>query len=224
MYQKPGKGYIGCGVIGEIRASNQPGRLICDVLSVRMFQEPVPLKDDEGTYYEADPTYWKDKVYWGQGVRPLADKRFDAIVTAAGEPLGSDPDPASSSYADPATALAVENYSVAVAVSAMADRFGEKPTVMPRNNPGFDLRVGQEEAAVRYVEVKGTQMAEPVFFMSDGERQFSVRHADLYTLVVVSGIDLTAGTHAAVSVRDGAVEGDDVELRPSQWRGRLLDH
>lgn len=223
VYQKPGKGYIGCGVVGEIRGSHQPGRLICDVLSVRLFEKPVSLKDAVGTYYEADTSYWKDKVYWGQGVRPLTDARFDAIVAAAGASPAPCPDPAPSTYADPSTARAVEDYSVAAAVDAMAERFGQQPVVMPRNNPGFDLRVGPEECPIRYVEVKGTQTAGPVFFMSEGERQFSIRNSALYTLVVVSGIDLATASHGSISVRDGAVAGKDVELRPTQWRGQLVD-
>lgn len=57
--------------------------------------------------------------------------------------------------------------------------------------------------------------------MSDCEREFSRRHEDRYTIVVVSGIDVTARTHTTLTVRDGALDGDDVEMKVSQWRGRV---
>lgn len=221
VYQAPGN-YFGCGVIGEIRPSPTPGRLIAKVLSVRLFDEPIGLKDASGNYYEADPTYWWDKIYWGQGVRPLSDASFEAIVAAAGLMTAPDPDPVAPSYADPETAKKVEAISVAAAVTAIEERFGEPVKVMPHNNPGYDLRVGPADAPTRYVEVKGTQSAAPVFFMSDGEREFSIKNDDRYTLVVVSGIDVEAGTHASLTVRDGGLVGTDVDLQTSQWRGRLL--
>lgn len=220
VYQKPGLGYTGCGVVGVIRPSGTPGRSICDVEAVRLFETPVALADSAGSYYEADTTFWKDRVYWGQGVRPLSDERFDAIVRVVGTPtavgLRSAP------YASPKVAREVEDFSVAVAVARMKARFGMHVEVMPRNNPGFDLRVGPAGSPTRFVEVKGTQTSDPVFFMSDGERTFSQSHAGLYTLVVVSGIDLQARTHASVTERDGAVDGPDFDLQTAQWRGRVL--
>jgi len=226
LYQVPKVGYTGCGVVGEIRPSSKPGRLICDVLSVRRFHEPVSLKDAEGSYYEADPTFWRDRVYWGQGVRPLSDRRLDAILSTAyaiGIGLGSDPEGAAAAYVDPATARKVEDYSVRVAVAAMKSRFaGMDVFVMPRNNPGFDLRVGPSDYPTRYVEVKGTQSAEPLFFMSDGERRFSLLKSDRYTLIVVCGIDIKTSKHGHVVERDGAVQGTDFELQPNQWRGRIV--
>lgn len=222
VYTSPRAGYVGCGIIGEIQPSSDPGRLICEVLSVRLFDKPVSLKDPDGNYYEADSTYWKDKVYFGQGVRPLSAARFDAIIAAAELRQTPDPDPVAPNYADPKTAQKVEEISVAVAVAAMSDRFGHDVHVMPHNNPGFDLRVGPREAPIRYVEVKGTQTATPVFFMSDGEREFSIRNSAKYTLVVVTGVNVVDGSHAAISIRDGAVVGDSVQMQPSQWRGRLV--
>jgi hypothetical protein len=220
VYQKPGVGYFGCGVIGEIYPSEEPGLLVCDILSMRRFESPVPLKSDDGRYYEADPTFWKDRVYWGQGVRPLSEVTLEEILTRAGVLMG-EPDPLAASYANPRTARDVENYSVGVAVAEVAARFGESPAVMPHNNPGFDLRLGSGAQPSRYFEVKGTQAMNPVFFMSDGEREFSFRNRTLYTLIVVAGIDVAAATHTSVIFRDGAVEGDGVTLRPNQWRGAL---
>jgi hypothetical protein len=222
VYQVPRVGYVGSGIIGEITASASAGRLVCEVHSVRFFDEPVGLKDRKGNYFEADPTYWRDKVYWGQGVRPLSDERFDAIMAAAGSAPIPDPDPTAPSYADNESAKEVEELSVKAAVAAMAERFESQIQVMPHANPGFDLRVGPENAPIRFVEVKGTQSAEPVFFMSEGERLFSIRNSAKYSLVVVAGIDVDAGTYTTLMTRDGALAGDGVDLRPTQWRGRLV--
>lgn len=222
VYQVPKVGYIGAGVIGEIRASTNPERLVCDILSANMFDQPVALKDPNGAYYEADPLFWKDKVYWGQGVRPLSESRLEAIVLAGGVPATFVADAARGGYASPAVTRAVEDYSVAVVVNELEKQYAEPVVVMPRNHPGFDIRVGPGASPVRYVEVKGTQSTDSVFFMSDGERRFSMANADKYTLFIVSGINLKAGTHSQVSKRNGPVDGEDFELRPHQWRGRLL--
>jgi hypothetical protein len=224
VYQKPGVGYVGCGVLGEIRPSTVSGRLTCDVLSVTMFDAPVSLRDKNGQYYEADPTYWRGKVYWGQGVRPLSSERFEAILAAADVSArqASAPDSAGRSYADSKMAAAVEAYSVQVALGALRARYSQTVTVMPRNNPGFDLRVGPSESPVRYVEVKGTRAADPVFFLSEGERRFSILNADRYTLMVVSGINLASITHGNVRLHDGAIaDGPEFELHTTQWHGEL---
>jgi hypothetical protein len=42
-----------------------------------------------------------------------------------------------------------------------------------QNNPGFGLRIGPASGVLRYVEVKGTQVEYPRFFMSEGQRAFS---------------------------------------------------
>jgi hypothetical protein len=58
-----------------------------------------------------------------------------------------------------------------------------------------------------------------VFFISNGEREFSLRNAAKDTLVVASGIDVETEPHASISIRDGALTGSDVDLQPSQWWG-----
>ena len=114
VYQRPRAGYTGCGIVGEIGVSATAGRLVCDVLSVVSFDKPVPLKDVSGKYYEADTKFWKDRVYWGQGVRPLADARFDEILAVTGHTQ-----PAPSGYASPAVARAVEDYSIRVVMDQL---------------------------------------------------------------------------------------------------------
>ncbi|MCW2501679.1 MAG: hypothetical protein JWN87_3355, partial [Frankiales bacterium] len=123
---------------------------------------------------------------------------------------------------DSKTAKAVERLSVSVAMSNLRARFpGVEVVEMPPNNPGFDIRVGPESEALLHVEVKGTQSAEPVFFMSEGEREFSVRHATRYELLVVTGIDLVQEEFLEIHRRSGGVSFEVAELKPSQWRAKL---
>lgn len=222
VYQVPGSGYVGCGIIGQVNDASTPGRLQCEVLAVRMFAEPVPLKSSSGSYHEADTAYWRGKVYWGQGVRPLSDLRYAEIVALSDVAYEIVPAPTASGYASPVDADRVERYSVGIAAEVMSRRFNESVTAMHHNNPGFDLLVGSLDAPVRFVEVKGTRSLEPVFLMSEGERSFSVRNAPLYTLVVVTGVDLQSDSHVDVVVHDGEVAGSMFSLRPTQWRGRVL--
>jgi hypothetical protein len=227
VYQVPKVGYTGCGVIGEIQPSVVPKRLVCELLSVRRFKSPASLKDESGRYFEADPTYWKGNVYWGQGVRPLSNERFDAIVRTAGddlEPLTPEDvvEPEAGSYANSVDSRMVEQYAVDVVRNIVAEKYGAAVKTMPRNNPGFDLLVGSSETPVRYVEVKGTRSTSPVFFLSEGERQFSIKYSHLYTIIVVSGINLLLKTHEKISTYNGAVQERDFVLRPRQWRGELL--
>lgn len=202
-----------------------------EILAYESFAEHVGLKTQEGTYFEADPDFWKGSVYWAQGVRPLSDSTFERILAAAEVsnsvratqvapkvPTGG----SGGGYARPSTALEVERYSVRQVIAALRAEFpGFEIYEMPRSNPGFDIRVGPGEQPVLYVEVKGTQSADPVFFMSEGERAFSCRNADRYRLHVVVGIDLKTETHASIEVRGGGLQRDDCGFRATQWRGTL---
>jgi hypothetical protein len=93
---------------------------------------------------------------------------------------------------------------------------------MPHNNPGFDILVGAAASPVRHVEVKGTTAADPVFFMSEGERLFSHHHSSDYTLLVVVGIELSTKSHAAIRVHHGRIDSLAAKLETAHWRGRLL--
>jgi hypothetical protein len=92
-------------------------------------------------------------------------------------------------------------------------------TRMPHHNPGFDIRVGPEEAPARYVEVKSTRSPAPVFLMSERERRFSATHAHRYSLLVITGVDLEARTHQGAYWYAGEVEQERFALKPLQWSG-----
>lgn len=226
VYHTPGKGYSGVGIVGSITPSATAGRLVCEILDYQPFEDYVPLKDKAGSYHEADMQYWSTgNIYWSQGVRPLSNARFEAIVKQAVEraTVKAPPSERNHGYASPDVSTAVDEYAMKAAIGHVASLFpGHTITEMPKNNPGFDIRVGPEGAEVRFVEVKGTQASEPVFFLSEGERKFSRREKSRYSILVITGIDLKGKSDAARHWRDGEVDAGMAELKASQWRGRLL--
>jgi hypothetical protein len=231
IYCEPKRGYFGTGVIGVVANSRAAGRKVAEVADFRAFDHHVGLRSPDDSYWEADPTFWKGAVYWAQGVRPISNATLERILKAAqvaspaqasratgrvGRPS------ARARYTDSKTAKAVELRSVDIALADLRSRFPACDVVeMPPNNPGFDIRVGPEVDPQLFVEVKGTQSAEPVFFMSEGEREFSERHESRYELLVVCGIDLTDQTFLGIHRRTGAVGPEVAEMKPSQWRAKL---
>lgn len=236
IYHRTRKGtrksaYTGAGVIGAVRPS-LPGRLVCDIEHFIEFDD-VHLKDSSGAYYEG-------AVYWAQGVRPITEDCFEAILAAASatpattssgaggtsSATGGSVSPAtgrSIGYPSSKMAREVDAYAMTVAMAEVASLYPAGPIErMPHNNPGFDIRVGPKSAPTRFVEVKGTSTSEPVFFLSEGEREFSVANKAAYTLLVVVGIDLKAKTHTAIVRREGAIDATVADLKTTQWRGRLL--
>jgi Domain of unknown function (DUF3883) len=232
LYYEPRQGYSGTGVIGRIAPSPASGRLIAEVLDYRPLPVVVPIRSPAGDYYEADGAFWRDgQVYWAQGVRPLGMERFTRVLHDAGPlleaeqattPESSKSKRSSASYPPSAVATAVEKYSVEIAMARLRAEFPDHEVVeMPRNNPGFDIRVGAANDPLLYVEVKGTQTEDPVFFLSEGEREFSVHNGGRYRLFIICAVDLASEAHGSVHKHDGAIDATVADLKPSQWRARL---
>ncbi|MFV4913048.1 DUF3883 domain-containing protein [Microbacterium lacticum] len=222
IYHQP-RFYTGLGLVGRVAPSAVAGRSVCEILDWQPFDPPLPLKDEGGDYFEVDREAGQANVYWAQGVRTLTEAAFQRIVAATTvsgpvENAGESP-----SYADTATRKAVERYAVEAVLKLL---HSEHPDVeveeLPPNNPGFDIRVGDAGAPLRFVEVKGTQAAEPVFWLTEGERQFSIANAESYELFVVAGIDLSGSKMHHLHRHAGAVVHEAVSLEPSQWRGRII--
>lgn len=213
-------GYFGTGMVGKIRESDLSGRKRCDVLDVVLFDGLVPLKDPEtGEYHEAPGV---NQLGFQQGVRLISSLTFSRILEIAGshgpeEGGHSQMAPPTTGYpVDPIARTASELYAVERVMDILQEEFPQEHVeVMPRNNPGFDIQVRQGE--VLFVEVKGTTGRDVAFFMSEGERRFSIDHAAAYRLYVIHQINLDAKTES-IFVHQGAISDDDFALEPRQYR------
>jgi hypothetical protein len=123
-------------------------------------------------------------------------------------------------YPDPDAAARVDEAAKPLALHIAKQRF---PTLrveaQTHSNPGFDLAVFNGQELVRYIEVKSTTRGDPVFYMSDYQREFSRLYSASYSLLVLASLDLVANT-CSPQWFDGWI-GDRVEMRPVQWRGSL---
>lgn len=212
-------GYFGTGLVGPIGDSDLPGRKRCEVLDVVLFDDLVPLKDpDSGEYHEPPGV---NQLGFQQGVRVIASGTYARILELAAappmDPSAGNKSPSSLGYpGDPAARTASELYAVDRVLERLQQEFPAEPIdVMPRNNPGFDIQVRHGD--LLYVEVKGTVGKDIAFFMSEGERRFSVDQADRYRLYVVYDIHLTDLTHK-VFVHQGAVSHHAFTIEPRQYR------
>jgi hypothetical protein len=153
----------------------------------------------------------------GNSIRPL-DPPFvrrsflwDADLTPIIDPGG---------YPDPAAAAKVNRVAIPLALAIIQARF-PGATVQPQDhaNPGFDFLVTAKEALVRYVELKSTVTTPGSFYASEYQRVFSERHRGLFSLLVLTGLDLERRI-CSHHWFDGAID-DHFQLAPIQWRGVL---
>jgi hypothetical protein len=224
--RRPGGGtqpqvYLGTGIVGVTGTSpDQPGHLVAQIDDWVPFAVPVPFKDDGGRYYESGAR--QGGYYWQAGVRRITEEEYERIIEAA-----SDGDVAANAQADRATVAssyasqellrAVDEYAVRVAERQIRARWPRHQVeVLPHNNRGFDVRVGPALSPYRYVEVKGTSLPYPRFFLSEGERSFASREATNYSLIVVYAVDVEAHTHETFTW-DGDIMTAPLAIEPRQW-------
>lgn len=217
--------YFGMGIVGDIRPSrrNPDENLVCDILDYHAFQVPVPFKGPSGVYLESGGT--AGGRFYQQGLRRIDETEFGEILHAGSVVEETQHPPVSwdslvgirSAYATVEAAQEVDEYAMGVALDHLRRLFPEDEVVpQPHNNPGFDIRVGSPKFLIRYVEVKGSRAPSPRFFLTEGERLFSIDHSDQYTLFVVYDIDLEHREHQYL-VRHGSVSGDAITMAPTQW-------
>ncbi|MBD2128267.1 DUF3883 domain-containing protein [Microcoleus sp. ZQ-A2] len=218
--------YFGAGLVGVVKEDNsEKGKLICEIIEYKSFPKTVPFKDERGHYLE--PVH--NPVYWRNGVRWIPDCVFELILekSSTNEPQLLNKATVYSqggghTYASPETAKKVDEFAMKVALREVRRIYPNEEVVqLPRNNPGFDIRVGADESVVAYVEVKGTQKPKPSFFMSEGERRFSEEKAAQYILLVVYDIKLDKEEYKLIEHR-GAVAHQNFILTPTQWICELI--
>jgi hypothetical protein len=216
--------YLGRGVIGRIRDSSTPGRLVCSIEDYEPFTDPLPFKAG-ALYLESGARRLGSRagLYFRQGVREVSDSDFRAIlerVDALDQTEGPSRRRPTSLYPSPESARLVDDVAMEQAMGEATRLFPESAVErMPHNNPGFDIEV-VAAGERRYIEVKGTTLPRPRFFMSEGERRFSEAHAGSYSLWVVYSIDMRARRGTLVK-REGSVGEMSADLVPTQWMGVL---
>lgn len=214
--------YLGTGLVGEIRPSENPEHFVCAILDYQPFLPPVPFKDEEGQPFEAGGS--AGGRYYQRGVRSISEAVFNAILSRA-DVAGHTSIPSDSprspigyhAYASPDVAKAVEEFAMRVALERARVLFpGRKIIQRSHNNPGFDILVEGDGSARHYIEVKGSTAPTPRFFLTEGERLFSAEHASDYTLMVIYSIDLETGDHH-VLVREGPISSEGFQMTATQW-------
>ncbi len=122
-------------------------------------------------------------------------------------------------YASTELAAKVDAIAMSLGLRYAQERFpGADVRRMPHNNPGYDILVTSEGAIIRYIEIKGTTLELPRFFLSETERAFSARNAEIYSIVVFHSMDTHAET-AEQFIHDGEVPLACLQV--VQWRGEL---
>lgn len=210
-------GYFGVGVVGIVRDSSDPTQLIAEVHDVELFDVPVSIKASDGTYWETGST---KRTNWQNGVRRISEAVLSGILGAVDLPASpTAPAAPGRAFASPAHASALERYSVNIAVELLADEFGAAAVKeMPPGNPGYDVVV-ERPGADLHVEVKGTVLPDPVFHLSEGQRQHAAALGPNFRLIVVYHVRLGPGSHEVV-VLDGPLDAGKVDLQPEAWTGR----
>jgi hypothetical protein len=127
------------------------------------------------------------------------------------------------SEADPKTTVQLEEFGMSAAVRELEQRYpGAKLTQQPYDNPGFDILVGTLAVPVAFVRVRATLGYQPTIALSEGERQFSIDHADRYLLAMVYAVDLHEGIYK-IALHSGAIDLKAFKLVPRHWQAKLLN-
>jgi len=114
--------------------------------------------------------------------------------------------------------FSVEDFALGIAVSHLQDMYPGKKVIQQRyNTPGFDLLIGDASQPVAFVKVKSSRKLTPSFFLSEGDRCFSIEKADQYLLIMVYAINLNQQTYE-IKIHKGAIKTDSFVMVPLQWQ------
>jgi Domain of unknown function (DUF3883) len=116
----------------------------------------------------------------------------------------------------------VEEFAMQVALQELQRlHTGCKVTLQPYTNSNFDILVGTSDCPVAYVKVKPTQALIPSFVISEAERQFSIEKSELYTLLIIYGINLDHEDYKVI-FHHGVLDYQHFFLTPLQWKCRMI--
>jgi hypothetical protein len=97
---------------------------------------------------------------------------------------------------------------------------GSQIQKMRPNNRGYDIRVLTEHGEQFYVEVKGTRLDKPRFFLTETERRFGEQKGDNYFLYIVTSV-AEEPKHCEIKDPFGA-NVHLVELTPLSYQGSAI--
>lgn len=125
-------------------------------------------------------------------------------------------------YDLPESSVELEEFAIEVVLQKLRHRYpGSKITQQPYSQTGFDILVGTVEQPIACVKVKATEALQPLFVLSEGERQFSIGRANCYQLALVYAINLSQASYQ-IGWHEGAIQGNQFCLTPLQWKAKLL--
>ncbi|QZS52664.1 DUF3883 domain-containing protein [Rhodococcus opacus] len=208
--------YFGTGIVGEITSYGD--RYRCTILEYQPFQAPVEFKDGESYREPSANSHASVGFFFQSGVRPIDQGSFDAICQV-GLPKSSTI--GNFAYPDAATAREIDELAMSLAIEKAHRKYpGARIERMPHNNPGFDIRISQDDITVRFIEVKGTRSSEPKFFISAGEVEFARTHSAEYSIWIFYSASVTE-RRADFVENDGDLSDLVFDLRPVQYAGKL---
>lgn len=116
----------------------------------------------------------------------------------------------------------LEEFAIGVVLEKLNERYpGHKVTQQPYNQVGFDILVGTSEQPIAYIKVKATEALQPIFSLSEGERQFSIAKTECYVLALVYAINLSEASYQ-FAWHEGAIQSRHFGLVPLQWKAKLI--
>lgn len=126
-------------------------------------------------------------------------------------------------YHFPESSLELEEFAIGVVLEKLNQTYpNDKTTQQPYSQLGFDILVGTSDQPIAYIKVKSTEALQPVFQLSEGERQFSIDHTEHYALALVYAVNLSEGSYH-FAWHQGAIQIKQCGLTPLQWKVKLLN-
>lgn len=121
------------------------------------------------------------------------------------------------------TPFEIDEFAIKVTLKELYQRYPDKKIVQQSyERLGFDILVGSVEQATAYVKVKATQHTQPIFYISEAERRFSLEHSERFVLYILYQVNLQTET-CRTSLHYGAIDYSSFALTANQWQCRLLN-